>query len=631
MRIRDKFLGILGIGFLSAGLVVGMSLFSMAELDRYQTTAERGAEVITRSRGMFGLLKDLSISAFAPDTYGRLKDVFYFEKFETTLRNWEDSVEAFHHAFEVFMTDPALRGLVKTDSVVGDEVFTASTMSNKAFGRLNSVKEGFHALATSGILDQENYYLRIVTSDDPRISGLFSEVRSTSYYLKNNFESFMNHFVNAVQDQLNQTQNTLTWLFLGLTLSSMAASLFFSFLIGAQIVRDVSSLKSGMSGISRGDFSHHITINAQDELGDLARDINHLAAELKSNIDRLLHVTRDVGAGIDARVDLEVIRRIIVETAGRETEASGVALMPRAGSVAGASPALRTGVLENSDAMETLTALVTGQPGFLSAAPADSPFSSVISCSLPAATGEQGILAAVTSTGDRPFTDLDFTLLRSYAEFAALSIDNYLKYRELIELREAELQSLQARIQPHFLYNVMNGLIGLNRMGARTSLENAVLGLKDLLRYTLEHEPTVTLAKELDFVAKYLDLQKLRFGDRFEYAVRCDESAGSLSIPKLLIQPLAENALLHGLEPLVGKGTLTIAAQGAAGDDVELVIEDNGVGFDTATRDAVNGIGLANVRKRMELAYPGSTFSIDSAPGQGCRVRVRLRRQGVPR
>jgi two-component system sensor histidine kinase YesM len=258
----------------------------------------------------------------------------------------------------------------------------------------------------------------------------------------------------------------------------------------------------------------------------------------------------------------------------------------------------------------------------------DRPFSSLIVCPLPAPHAAHGQLMAVTDAGAMPFTDLDFTVLQSHADFAALSIDNYLKYRQLIELREAEYQSLQARIQPHFLYNVMNGLIGLNRMGEKAAVEAAVLDLKDLLRYTLDHERTVSLEEELGFVRKYLDLQKLRFGERFDYRVSCAPACAALAIPKLLLQPLAENALIHGIEPMARNGLLEIDASGDPAVGVRVSIADNGAGFDPATRDATSRIGLSNVIKRLELAYPGSVFAIRSAPGQGCRVEIEIRPPG---
>lgn len=630
MHIRDKFTALLGIMFINVVVIVGLSLFAMATLERYQTTAERGTALITRSRSVFNLLKDLAITAFAPDTYGRLKDVFYYEKFDSTLRNWEEAVQDFQTTFHIFMEDPTIRTMVKVNPSVGDEYRAATTMSKNAFSRIASVMAGFHKLAETGYLSQEDSYQRIVSSSDQKIAGLFSEVRNTSYYLRNSFESFMNHFVNAVNKRVADTRSSITYFFLAATLLSVLISLSLSIIFGNRIIRNVRTIQSGMSGISRGDFSHHIAVTSSDELGELARNINSLADELKRNIDRLLHVTRDIGSGIDAETDLEAIRRVIVATASRETGAGGVALLPRKGSVMGSAPPVAIGLLTNPTGQNDWVELVKKasiESASYEIMPTDLPFasySSMIICPLPTSTGSYGQLVAVTDRNAPPFTDLDFIVLQSYADFSALSIDNYLKYRELIELREAEYQSLQARIQPHFLYNVMNGLIGLNRMGEKAAVEAAILDLKDLLRYTLDHDRTVSLEEELGFVRKYLDLQKLRFGEHFDYKIGCAPSCAGLLIPKLLLQPLAENALIHGIELRPEPGLLEISATSDPVAGVSIRIHDNGAGFDPSIPPLSPRIGLTNVSKRLELAYPGSTFHIGSAPGKGCTVSIQI-------
>jgi len=633
MRIRDKFTGILGLVFLNVVLIVVMSLFAMSELQRYETSAERGAELIVRSRSIFNLMKDLSVTAFAPETYPRLKDVFYFEKFDTTLRDWAEAVGDFKVSFETFMGDPTIVQMAKADSLVGDEYNAANTMSHQAFGRLESLLVGFRKLQASGYLSQEDSYLRILSSPDVQVAGLFSEVRNTSYYLKNNFESFMNHFVKATNERVEVTRDMLTWSFLGVTLATITLSLSLSVVFGNRIIRHVGVLRAGMAKISRGDFTHHISVSSHDELGELADNINSLAGDLKTNIDHVLQVTRDIGSAIDAETDLAAIRRMILQTVGKETGATGAALLPRRGAVLGDTPPVTAGLLDGARELEELEALVGDQvPGeaqfhVFSGNGTAEVFSSLVVCPLPVPTGTHGRLVAVTDPGSEPFTDLDFVLLQSYADFASLSIDNYLKYRELIELREAEYQSLQARIQPHFLYNVLNGLIGLNRKADRNGLEAAVLDLKDLLRYTLDHGRTVALSDELGFVRRYLDLQKLRFGDRFEYRIACDPACESLPIPKLLLQPLAENALIHGIEIWNAPGFLDISAA-PEGDGVRIVIRDNGAGFDLAAHDPASRVGLSNVTKRLELAYPSSSFHIASAPGRGCTVEMFLRVEG---
>jgi len=632
MRIRDKFTVVFGIVFLSVLLIVTASVFAMSELLRFQTMADRGTELIARSRTVFNLMKDLSVTAFAPELYSRMKDVFYYEKFDVTLREWSGAVEDFRQTFRAFMDDGTVRQMARQNSLVGDEYATALTMSGKAFGRLDTVMDGFRKLSRTGLLTQGDAYQRIVSSPDQQVSGLFSEVRVTSYYLKNNFESFMNYFVTAMTARVEATRLALTWFFLGTALASVAISLTFSMMVGNRIVRHVGALRAAMAGVSRGDFSHRLSIRSRDELGELAEGINRLARDLKNNVDRLLVVSRDIGARIDPTTDLAALRRTIVDTSTRDIRAAGMVLLPAPGAVGGTAPPVASGLLAGERERLSLRAVVgpaLAGPLFLVPEAEDLPFSSVLACPLRGPSGSHGVLAAVTASGAPEFTDLDFVLFQSLADFAALGIENYLKYRELIELREAEYQSLQARIQPHFLYNVLNGVVGLNRMGDRTGLEAAVLDLKDLLRYTLAPEGTVTLAEELAFVTKYLELQKLRFGERFDFRIDCDPRCQSLALPKLLLQPLAENALIHGIELLARPGLLTIAARPAPGG-VAVWVEDNGAGFDLAAHDPSRRVGLSNVTKRLELAYPGSDFHIVSAPGQGCRVDLLILTPGTP-
>ena len=621
MRIRHQFAGVLGIVTLSLLLIVGGSFWAIVELIRFQTTAERGTELISRSRTVFDLTKDLSVAAFAQDLYGRLKDVFYFEKFETTMNNWDEAVAEFTGAFHAFMNDRSMVSMARGDASMADQRETAMTMAGKMFAGLDELSHGFRKLESSGLLLQADVYQNTLESPDREISGLFSQVRQTSYYLKNSFESYMDYFVNAVTARVQSTQSGLAWLFLALSLTAVAVSIAYSTAVGHRIVRHVQSLRRGMTAISRGDFSHPVDIRSRDELGELAEAINRLSDDLRRRVGRFLDLNRDLGSSIDTDTDLASVRRTIVDTAAREVGAAGLALVPFVGGVMGNAPPVGAGLLEND--VEAVWELIgPWDPAVAFFRTADrGPFSSVLACPLAASQSVHGVLIAVTAAGEAPFTDLDFTTFRSLADFAALAVENYLKYRELIELREAELQSLQARIQPHFLYNVLNGVIGLNRLGDRAGLEAAVLDLKDLLRYTLDGDRSVTLIEELAFVRKYLELQKLRFGERFDYSIHVDDGCAALRIPKLLLQPLAENALLHGIEPWPRPARLDIRA---ASDDgtVRVEVADTGAGFDTARLAGPTRVGLLNVTRRLELAFPGSVMQVRSSPGEGCLVAM---------
>jgi len=192
--------------------------------------------------------------------------------------------------------------------------------------------------------------------------------------------------------------------------------------------------------------------------------------------------------------------------------------------------------------------------------------------------------------------------------------------------RNAEFRALQSQIQPHFLYNTLNGLIGLNRSGQQRLLEKAILSLSGMLRYTLEHEDMTTLADEMVFLKQYCELQKLRFGDRLEYDFDLQPEAASCQLPKLVLQPIVENAIIHGIEPLGTTGKLTVRAEqrtDAVDNDNRLVyirIEDNGTGFDRGLKQ--EGVGIANVRERLYLFDRSSRLDVNTVTGKGTVVEI---------
>jgi two-component system sensor histidine kinase YesM len=196
------------------------------------------------------------------------------------------------------------------------------------------------------------------------------------------------------------------------------------------------------------------------------------------------------------------------------------------------------------------------------------------------------------------------------------------EYVAALDRKTAEYNALQSQIKPHFLYNTLNGLLGLNRRGERELLERSILDLTGMLRYVQESDDRVTLAQELDFLEGYCRLQKIRFTDRLEYSSSCDPELRPLRVPRLLLQPLVENAVIHGLEPLSRPCRISVAASRDAEGRMEIRVEDDGAGFSASASS--EGIGLANVRARLAIAFPGSTLSVESSEGAGCRVRLSL-------
>jgi two-component system sensor histidine kinase YesM len=201
------------------------------------------------------------------------------------------------------------------------------------------------------------------------------------------------------------------------------------------------------------------------------------------------------------------------------------------------------------------------------------------------------------------------------------------EFRAALGQRNAEYRALQSQIQPHFLYNTLNGFIGLNRTGQRVLLERAILSLSGMMRYTLQHNDWARLKDEMDFISKYCELQQIRFAEKLEYQIHCSPGTADIVIPKLLLQPVVENAIIHGIEPSDKACRLTIesvvaAVSGEGEEWLEIRIADNGAGYDPGAER--EGVGITNVRERLKLAYEGSIMSVETTIGQGTLVRIQI-------
>jgi two-component system, LytTR family, sensor kinase len=192
-------------------------------------------------------------------------------------------------------------------------------------------------------------------------------------------------------------------------------------------------------------------------------------------------------------------------------------------------------------------------------------------------------------------------------------------------LAEAQLQALQRQLHPHFLFNTLHTISAL--MHRNTEAADAMLvRLSDLLRLTLDRVGVqqLPLQDELDFVEKYLEIERTRFGDRLQIHFDIAPDTMSASVPNLLVQPLVENAVRHGIGPKVGGGRVDVVAR-RDGDQLRLVVRDDGFGLPADALDAFNtgGVGLSNTRSRLEHLYPGRhRFEFLKPAGGGLAVTV---------
>lgn len=189
------------------------------------------------------------------------------------------------------------------------------------------------------------------------------------------------------------------------------------------------------------------------------------------------------------------------------------------------------------------------------------------------------------------------------------------------QLAQSQLQALRTQIQPHFLFNTLNAISALALAKPRQARQ-MIARLSDLLRFTLEEHPTqlLPLRRELDFVRNYLDIQRVRFRDRLETRFEISEDALRAEVPGMVLQPLVENALHHGLLAKRSRGQLRIVAQ-RGGGYLRLVVEDDGLGISPA--GVVEGVGLGNIRARLARLF-GASASLAIGPREGGGTRVEL-------
>lgn len=182
-----------------------------------------------------------------------------------------------------------------------------------------------------------------------------------------------------------------------------------------------------------------------------------------------------------------------------------------------------------------------------------------------------------------------------------------------VSSREAELRALRAQVDPHFLFNCLHSISAMTSRDA-DGARRMCLELADFFRASLKAgaERRITLAKELELVQAYLRIEQVRFGDRLRIHVDDAGDGGGVMVPPLLLQPLVENAVRHGVATLVEGGEVAVrVTPGPA--RVEIDVEN---AFDPDGRRAGTGVGLSNVRDRLDAAYRGAAkIRVDTAPG----------------
>lgn len=194
-------------------------------------------------------------------------------------------------------------------------------------------------------------------------------------------------------------------------------------------------------------------------------------------------------------------------------------------------------------------------------------------------------------------------------------------------LTDARLEVLRARIQPHFLFNSLHTIASLVRLGRKQRALDTLAEFSELLRSSLEHgeRPFVPLREELEFVRKYLRIEERRFPDRLRVHFDVEPGLDTYPVPSLLLQPLVENAIRHGIRAANDAGRLEVRAR-REGDDLHLEIIDDGPGLPASFATTKgHGLGLANTRARLEQIYgDADLLQLTNHPPRGAAVRLRI-------
>lgn len=227
-----------------------------------------------------------------------------------------------------------------------------------------------------------------------------------------------------------------------------------------------------------------------------------------------------------------------------------------------------------------------------------------------------------------------FNLMTS--EIRALMEQNVYEQKQK---RKSELKALQAQINPHFLYNTLDSIIWMSEAGENDEVVEMTSALARLLRQSISNDQEeVELEKEIEYVKNYLTIQKMRYKDKLEFFIYVDPRVAHVPVIKLVLQPLVENAIYHGIKYKETKGNLKICAKPVDGR-VEIVVADDGIGMDEDVMEHIfdehrkeqkrNGVGVPNVQKRLQLQY-GSEYGIryESVKGAGTKVVITIPTDG---
>lgn len=226
-----------------------------------------------------------------------------------------------------------------------------------------------------------------------------------------------------------------------------------------------------------------------------------------------------------------------------------------------------------------------------------------------------------------------FDYSRRYRERERAAAELALKASRLeTSLSHANLEALRMQLNPHFLFNTLNTISVLAMKGERQSVVRMINRLSDLLRLSLENSrQTITLGEELDFVQRYLEIEQVRFRDRLAVKLDVPEDLLDAEVPSLVLQPVVENAVLHGVSRQSEGGMIEISAR-RSGERLLLIVRDTGSGFPVEHIGNGTGVGIGNTAARLEQLYGvDQEFTRENGPDGGALVMIAIPYTVLPR
>lgn len=239
----------------------------------------------------------------------------------------------------------------------------------------------------------------------------------------------------------------------------------------------------------------------------------------------------------------------------------------------------------------------------------------------------------VAETGSEEFLHLEKTFNSMVQKIKVLTDQIVASQKEIGRL---ENEALRYQLNPHFICNTLNSMTIMASIAKVESLKKMSIALTKIMQQTLnDNQKVATFEKEKEYLESYIYITSIRFGNRFTFETQFDEELKSYALPTMLLQPLVENSILHGMRGKEGQGSIIVSAQ--KHDDLVIIeVKDTGVGMPPETRDALfqapsqgkrgfNRLGLYSVRRRLQLSYPGiGDLKVSSEKGKGTTITLTL-------